>query len=287
MDARARPRSASRAGRSRRGDRPDSTPPARVAAAPQQRTPKQGARHRNSARIKGHGHLCRFVGMQKGAKPVFRRSPLLSCDILVGGLAGFRSVKLRQSRTGLLHADRTGSQPLARRGRRTRSRHLLVANTGSLGSRAASPAFVLARAFAAQAFAWLLMSERGSPATAALAAHRGCFAPIRAIFWRRPTWPLSAHCRSTGRSYPTPGSRPRQHVQARHFRRQPNRRPRTSAAPPDDSRGSTLDRCSQGSLLLANGSNRPSSRRARERPPAHASSMVVEPRAANCRRCRT
>ena len=31
----------------------------------------------------------------------------------------------------------------------------LVANTGSLGSRAASPAFVLAQAFAALAFAWL------------------------------------------------------------------------------------------------------------------------------------
>jgi hypothetical protein len=141
MDARARPRSASRAGRSRRGDRPDSTPPARVAAAPQQRTPKQGARHRNSARIKGHGHLCRFVGMQKGAKPVFRRSPLLSCDILVGGLAGFRSVKLRQSRTGLLLADRTGSQPLARRGRRTRSRHLLVATSRARRRRVHEPRY--------------------------------------------------------------------------------------------------------------------------------------------------
>ena len=31
----------------------------------------------------------------------------------------------------------------------------LLANTGSLGSRAASPAFVLAQAFAALAFAWL------------------------------------------------------------------------------------------------------------------------------------
>ena len=30
-----------------------------------------------------------------------------------------------------------------------------LANTGSLGSRAASPAFVLAQAFAAPAFAWL------------------------------------------------------------------------------------------------------------------------------------
>ncbi len=45
-----------------------------------------------------------------------------------------------------------------------------VANTGSLGSRAASPAFVLAQAFAAPAFAWLPMSEDSGPGGAAEAA---------------------------------------------------------------------------------------------------------------------
>jgi len=58
----------------------------------------------------------------------------------------------------------------ARARRRQRSSVLLVANTGALGSPAASPAFVLAQASAAKACTWLPMSRERQRSTAALAS---------------------------------------------------------------------------------------------------------------------
>jgi len=56
---------------------------------------------------------------------------------------------------------------------------LLLANAGSLGSRAASPAFVLAQAFAAQAFAWLPMSGTGREGLGNTHRSPACFAASR------------------------------------------------------------------------------------------------------------